>query len=949
MSRTLNLVTNAFNSKIFKPVKLSGNERINELFRYTLIVKTPDSSGLEFFKQFGTDNTANVDLTAWIRQNISVGVEINFNGVLGNDTRWISGQITSARYLYQQRKSHFYAIEISPFLSFSNLHSDYKIFQDKNVIEILDEILIPYLGSVEKRLDESRYPKRVYQTQFGETDFAFFERLCSEWGINYFFKHDDSGHTLVLSDEARRHQTMPNRAYQNIDYYPPDAFVTDKQEVISDISLIASAVSGAFSSKDYDYQQPGATIADTVDNIQPYPESARAASKDKKDKVTEVALKGHQIYEYSADITQAQQSIKNTSENSEITANTQNKSAQSTATQSSNPYGEEHNIRGNWNLERIQQHHFTAVATGHVRALSCGHTFKLNKHPNSLANIDWNVVGTELLILDMREESHRKENGLSSLLSAGAGETNISSVFLEQIKQSGQALLDKVLGEGEQSWQIDCKAELIPANIAVRPAKKDKPKGTLQNALVVGEESVHTDELGRIKVQFYWDRYGQKNEHSSCWVRVNEPWAGGQMGAVFTPRVGQEVLIDYINNDPDLPVCMGKVNNSNNEPNWKLTENKELSGFRSREFPSGNSSSGRSNHLIFDDTAGKIQTQLKSDHAHSQLSLGDITRIEDNAGKKDARGQGFELRTDDWGAARAAKGLYLSTYARDAAESSTMDAEEAKDLIDQAKQLVKQLSQFAAQHKAEPLSGEKPLEALAKVVTTVTDKESKGSEDSPKGFEENVLVGAGEAGIALVTQNETHQYSMKQHTISTGEDLNVTVAKSWLGSIMNKLSFFVYQGIKIFSGKGKVQIQAQTNELELLAQKVAQLISTQDWVEVVGKKGVFIKGGNSYIKISSEGIEHGTTGQFVAYASNHSLVGPRSVSYDFPDNPSEAFDHRFVIKNEETGEILPNYPYKIKREDGSYEKGFTNKEGLTHMVFSSKEEKIELELGDSEE
>ena len=131
-----------------------------------------------------------------------------------------------------------------------------------------------------------------------------------------------------------------------------------------------------------------------------------------------------------------------------------------------------------------------------------------------------------------------------------------------------------------------------------------------------------------------------------------------------------------------------------------------------------------------------------------------------------------------------------------------------------------------------------------------------------------------------------------------------------------------------------------------MAQKVAQLISTQDWVEIVGKKGVFIKGGNSYIKICSDGIEHGTPGKFVAYAASHSMIGPRSISYDFPENPAETYDHRFVVKNEDTGEIMPNYPYRIKLEDGSYERGFTDKDGLTHTVFTSKPEKIELDLGD---
>ncbi|WP_426196490.1 type VI secretion system Vgr family protein [Massilia sp. DWR3-1-1] len=193
----------------------------------------------------------------------------------------------------------------------------------------------------------------------------------------------------------------------------------------------------------------------------------------------------------------------------------------------------------------------------------------------------------------------------------------------------------------------------------------------VQTALVVGPagQQIHTDSLGRIKLQFHWDRMGQYDEASSQWVRVAIPVAGGQFGQIGLPRAGQEVMVQYVGGNVDHPIVTGVVYNSANMPPWQLPGQGALSGLRSRELGGG----GRSNHLVLDDTKGGIQAQLKSDHGCSQLSLGRIARIEDNAGRKDERGEGFELRSDAWGVVRAAKGLLITTEARLGAASHIKD------------------------------------------------------------------------------------------------------------------------------------------------------------------------------------------------------------------------------------------------------------------------------------
>ena len=945
MSRTLSLSTSAFSPEVFAPVKLSGKEYLNELFEYQLVIKTPDLEGHEFYAQYGSKSPAgNVDLTAWLGQSVTVNIELDgkevtksdvsrtiryhYQETVGKGVRHINGVITGAQFLYNQGRSAYYLLEISPFLHAATLCQNWRIYQDKTVLEIIDELLQDYPGTVDKRLEEQktdRYPKRDYQTQYGETDYDFLIRLLSEWGICHWYEHSADGHTLVLSDEPQNHQQMPSEAYQKLSYYQQGHKINE--EYLHEFNLIARSVSGAFASADYDYARASSQILEGKHNIQPYPEAQKQGIATGNTSEEKVPQKG-EIFDYAADVVQAEAGPNQ---------------------EGNNALGEQL-LRNQWNLERLQQQHVTAKARGNIRGLITGYQFALEKHPSTLANINWTVKGTELLVMDLAEESQRKENGLESLLSTG----NITGIV--------QVGLDKLLGNSNQQWLIDCQAKLIPANIPVRPKRIEKPKGTLQNALVVGEAeagSIYTDSYGRIKIQFYWDRYHSKDQNSSCWIRVNEPWAGNQMGAVFTPRIGQEVLVDFINHDPDLPICIGKVNNSDNMPPWALAQNKSLSGFRSRELPEGNSHSGRSNHLVFDDTEGKIQTQLKSDHAHSQLSLGEITRIEDNQGRKDARGHGFELRTDDWGAVRASKGLYLSTYDRNRAQGQVMDAKEAVKLLDKSKELSKELSENASSHNCEQLTGVEHLQQfleghLSSLYARIKDLESQIGKDAVGAnsdsqeeaqtdqFDQAALVVASPKSIAITTPETIYTHSDEDTHIVSRQNLNLAVGKNLLSSVAEKISLYAQLGIKVFSGSEKIEVQAQNNDIDLIAKKVINLISTEDWVKVNAKKGILLNAGTSYIKITPEGIEHGTTGQWKVYSANKEMMGPKSMSQAFQEMPQTSFNDEYTLLDEITGKPLANYKVDVIRADGSMMEVVTNAQGRIELMKSEFPENVKM-------
>jgi type VI secretion system secreted protein VgrG len=155
----------------------------------------------------------------------------------------------------------------------------------------------------------------------------------------------------------------------------------------------------------------------------------------------------------------------------------------------------------------------------------------------------------------------------------------------------------------------------IPASVTYRPARVT-PKPFVQGpqpALVVGKagEEIWVDKYGRVIVQFYWDRLGQKNENSSCWIRASQPWAGGNWGAMWIPRIGQEVLVSFLEGDPDRPVITGRVYNANQMPPYTLPDYQTRSTFMSRSSKGGGSSNY--NELRFEDLKGQEQIFMNAE------------------------------------------------------------------------------------------------------------------------------------------------------------------------------------------------------------------------------------------------------------------------------------------------------------------------------------------------
>src|SRR5215831_10310367 len=192
---------------------------------------------------------------------------------------------------------------------------------------------------------------------------------------------------------------------------------------------------------------------------------------------------------------------------------------------------------------------------------------------------------------------------------------------LTALRHSAHHNLGLTSGLGDTNPVYENSFECVPFSTPIRPARRTPVPVVqgCQTAVVVGPdgEEIFTDQYGRVKVQFHWDREGKKNENSSCWIRVSYPWAGKSWGGIQIPRIGQEVVVDFIEGDPDRPIITGRVYNAGQMPPWDLPGKKMISGYKSNSTKGG----GGYNEMSFDDTKGTELIQV-----HGQYDMD--TKIE---------------------------------------------------------------------------------------------------------------------------------------------------------------------------------------------------------------------------------------------------------------------------------------------------------------------------------
>jgi len=224
-------------------------------------------------------------------------------------------------------------------------------------------------------------------------------------------------------------------------------------------------------------------------------------------------------------------------------------------------------------LDELQSSFETFEGSTNAQGVRTGHLLSLSRHPTDDQNAQYLVTSAVLHLSQATSE-------------AGSGGTDLA-----------------------------CSFNCMPAAQQFRPARRT-PKPSVagpQTAIVTGPagEEIHTDAYGRVKVQFHWDRRGQLDERSSCWVSVSQPWAGANFGGVHIPRIGQEVIVGFMEGDPDQPIIIGRAYNGDNMPPWDLPANATQSGFLTRSTKGGGY--GNANAIRFEDKKGDEQLWIHAE------------------------------------------------------------------------------------------------------------------------------------------------------------------------------------------------------------------------------------------------------------------------------------------------------------------------------------------------
>ena len=598
---------------------------------------------------------------------------------------------------------------------------------------------------------------------------------------------------------------------------------------------------------------------------------------------------------------------------------------------------------GNSQIEQLNQHinayhHLSSkqfTVSGNIRDAQVGYWFELNDHPE-LDQHD--SADKEFLILS---KHYYNQNNLPKEL-----QQQLERLLPKDKLKAAQ--LDSQNPEQRHFAELNVVRRNIKAVPEYSPLEH-RPAAYPQRARVVGleGESIHVDQWGRIKVRFLFTRAddhshdggagSNDNDTDSAWVDVLTPWAGAGYGARFLPRVGEIVVIDFFDGNIDRPFVVGRIHEAERHPTQfdqkgQLPDTKKLSGIRSEEVD------GKGfNQLRFDDTTGQISAQLQSSHATSQLNLGNLSHPKDKA-ESDGRGEGFELRTDQWGAVRAGSGLLVSTHKQDQAQGVHLDANEAKQQIDGGLNNAKALSEVAKNQQTDPLEN---LENLKSFIEKLEQQDNAKA----KTFKEAIMLLASPNSIALSSNEDIHLSADGQLNQTAGDSINLSTQKNLIAHAQNKISLFAAQeGARLYAGKGKVEIQAQGDGADLIARKAVQIISAEDKIEATAAKEIVLTAGGSQVKITGSGIFMTTSGKFEVKAGQHLFMGGGSANANVPALPDLRMktEHRnFQAIDSSKNEPLEGIPYSIlNKRTGIKSYGFTNEKGMTKTIKSAENDEL---------
>ncbi|WP_077035849.1 type VI secretion system Vgr family protein [Pelomonas sp. KK5] len=488
-----------------------------------------------------------------------LGDEVNIKiRTTADEPRYINGYVTYFQRTGVTGRYFVYRVDVHPWLWQTQLGADCKIFQDKTVLEVIDEVFKDYKAdAVDKSGVKGAKAKRPYTVQYRESDYNFVLRLMEEEGIYYYFKYEKGSHKLVLTDKADTHPQLKGGTLKWA-IKQTEAGDQLKEDVVTQWSHAHSLGSLKYVTTDYAAEKPTLDMKNEATRSVPYTK----------------APKDLEVFDYPgryADVSMDEKPA------------------------------DKKTLGGTWaqmQVDRYESQRVVAVGMTPYREMTYGVTFKLED---------------------------QKENDGDYLVTAVDVEVHFSNPEAK---------------DEDVTTEYSCRFEAVPKATPYHPqaiARIPLIHGP-QTATVTGAsgDEITTDKYGRVKLQFRWDRLGKKDDKSSCWVRVSQPWAGKQFGMVNLPRVGDEVVVEFLEGNPDRPLITGRVYNGDNMPPYKLPDQATVTGVKSQSSKGGGLD--ETNEFRFDDKKGSeyiwlhaqkdMHSWVKNDHFASVLNnfWGDVTK-----------------------------------------------------------------------------------------------------------------------------------------------------------------------------------------------------------------------------------------------------------------------------------------------------------------------------------
>lgn len=724
------------------------------------------------------------------------------------------------------------------------------------------------------------YLPREFTMQHNESDAAFLRRLWKRQGIAWFIRPgqaSESGsaatasHTLVLFDAP---QSLERNATGTVRFHRDAG--TETRDGVINWSAVRNLAPGSIARQSWDHKQGRMMSAQSPTNMQQGEYGNQFA----------VSLDDYQI--------------------------------------DAPHLGDDDSDYRRLGELRMQHHEYEAKCfhgESGVRDLCVGQWFRLDGHPDIDMHLDdeREFVLTDLSLVAENNLPKDVDERARRLFSANAWQADAAAEALEQASEERGV---------KYTNRFTCVRRGIPIVPSYDPYT-DLPRVRLQSAIVVGppSEEVHCDALGRIKLRFpgtreqdHPDGAGASNsDRDSAWVRVASHWASDRWGSISLPRVGDEVLVDFLGGDPDKPIVIGRVFGGTAAPPafshaGDLPGNRFIAGIKSKEVQGM-----RCNQLRLDDTPGQISAQLASEHGHSQLNLGWLTHPR-REGEGETRGEGAELRSDHSVVLRAARLMLLTTQAMLGASGKQLEREPLLALLEGSEGLLKELGEFAEQHQAMPVDLA-PHRELAK---DLKQAEQTGENAAP------LIAQYSAGGFVSGTPNSFVNYSGRQQTFAAQQHIQAVAGQRVNIQAGKGISLFAHQdGMKHIARAGKLDIQAQQDSIGIAADRDVEITASQGEIVIAAKKSLTLLCGGAYIKIADGKIEQGCSGDFTVKAGMHKWDGPAQQEAQLPFFPSA--EHTNWLKLDldgYQGTAMAGVPYTLHFADGQTKDGTLDGSGM---------------------